>query len=188
MTIRVRLAIAVGFSVTAILILGRFFQTESWEEETRLLDGRIIVVQQKRRYELVFTGNGTGSIARQAWLTVRLPETGGKAVEWNGPLHPLVLNVHGATLYLVSTFPSGKEYLQSGRPRPPYLAFAYRDAAWRRIPFAEVPQAIYATNLLIAKHPPGGARHVTLAQKADANADPQIGGRMRLLDPNWALD
>jgi hypothetical protein len=188
MSTRLRWVIAGVICVTAIFLLQGVLGSTSWEEETRLLDGRVVVVQQKRRYEHVFTGDGVGSIAREAWLTVKLPETGGKKVEWNEPLHPLVLNIHGGKVYVVCTFPSGKEYLQSGRPRPPYVAFTYQEGAWRRIPFSKVPIEIYETNLLIEQRPPRGTTHITLSEKAAANADPQIGARMRRLDPTWALD
>jgi hypothetical protein len=61
--------------------------TFSWDEEVKLLDGRIITVQQKRRFD-------DSRMPREAWLSFKLQEFGNKEILWHEALATMVLNVH----------------------------------------------------------------------------------------------
>ena len=68
------------FKALLIILLGTSMAScgediRIWREEVKLLDGRVIVVTQKKRCEGAYTGvNYASCIAREAWLTINLPE------------------------------------------------------------------------------------------------------------------
>jgi hypothetical protein len=58
-----------GFVLATVPMLGGCSDnTITWQEEVKLLDGRVITVTQKRRIQ--------ESIEREAWLTFKLPDFG----------------------------------------------------------------------------------------------------------------
>jgi hypothetical protein len=72
-----------------------------------------------------------------------------------------------------------REFREYGRPFPEYVPYRYESGQWKRIPFNEIPEAIYATNLLIANGPPNGAKFVTFAMKAEEVKDDTIMGHRK---------
>jgi hypothetical protein len=148
-----------------------------WKEEVKLADGRIIVVEQKRRFD--------GRVARESWLDLSLPESGGKTVEWHESLLPLVLNVSAGKLYLVARPPSSVEQARYGNPRRGYVAFQWADGKWKTIPFEDVPTAIYDSNMLIWPVPSNESRTLTLAEKngTDYNGNAKLPPELKRLLP-----
>ena len=174
----------VGTGMNAFGFLG-FGNTASWKEEVKLLDGRVITITQKRRYESVYTGQDYGSVVREAWLTFQLPEFSNKDIIWHENLEPQVLNFHNGGLYVVGVAPTGLEFDQYGKPRPPYIGFRYQAGKWLRIPFAEIPEAIYDTNLWIENVPPNKSGHVSFADKAAEMQDPELSRHYKRIDPSY---
>lgn len=122
----------------------------TWKEEVKLNDGRVIVVTQKRHCFAAYTGgNVANCIERESWLTVKLPEFGNQAIVWHENLKPKILNVHDKKLYVVGTPATGREFDLYDKPRPPYIGFLWVGGQWERIPFADIPAAIYDINLVI---------------------------------------
>lgn len=113
--------------------------TKNWQEEVKLLDGRVITVKQKLRYG--------GLTPRESWITVNLPETSNQEVTWNERITPKVLNVTNGKLYIVGMPITKIEFYWFHKPRPPYIGYLYDNNAWRQIPFKEIPVAIYDMNL-----------------------------------------
>lgn len=171
--------ILMGVSMSACSDIG------SWEEDVRLSDGRVIVVEQKRRYEGVYTGQNVGSVVRESWLTFKLPEFGDKEITWRENLKPRILNLYKGNIYIVGWPPTGREFDQYGKQRPPYIGFIYENKIWRRIPFSEIPQEIYDTNLWIENAPQDGVMHVSLEDKLSEMHDPQISGQNKKIDPDY---
>lgn len=155
----------------------------SWQEEVKLSDGRVITVTQKRRYEGVYTGQNFGDLPREFWLTFKLPEFGDQEITWHENLDPHVLNVYRGKLYLVGIPFTEREFRQYGSPRPSYLGYRYEAGQWQRIPFNEIPVAIYDTNLLINNGPPNGAKFVTFTMKAEELKDETIPSYIKIIDP-----
>ena len=162
--------------------------TLTWQEEVKLLDGRVITVTQKRRYESVYTGSNTGNLPREYWLAFKLPEFGDKEVIWHENARPLVLNIYQGTLYLVGTPPTGREFIQYGSPSPGYVQFKFMNDRWQRITFAEIPKAIYDGNLLISNEPQNSLKLVSLVAKAEEMKSDTISGFYKKLDPKWIID
>jgi hypothetical protein len=129
----------------------------SWKEEVKLNDGRVIVVEQKKRME--------GQIAREAWLTINLPEFSSQPIIWHENLNPLILNISNGKLYVVGRPPSGLEIRQYGIQKPFYIGFEWSNGAFQRIPFEEIPENIYTTNMLIDSFPSKRIDLMTLEQK-----------------------
>jgi hypothetical protein len=151
--------------------------TGTWQEEVKLLDGRVITVTQKRRYE--------GRVPREHWLTFKLQEFGDQDISWHENLRPQVLNVYQGKLYVVGMPFTGQEFRMYGNPDPSYLGYRYEAGEWQRIPFDEIPLAIYDTNLLIANAPPNGAKFVTFAIKAEEMKDETLIGPHTRINPKW---
>jgi hypothetical protein len=176
----------VGTGMNAFGFLG-FGNTLTWQEEVKLLDGRVITVTQKRRYESAYNGHNVGNIPREVWVTFKLPEFGEKEIVWHEKLKPHVLNLYQGGLYLVATPPSGREFIQYGSPKPGYVQFKYDGIKWQRIGFNEIPEAVYDTNMLTANAPGSGGR-VSLADKIEEMKNDRIPNSEKRLDPNWIID
>lgn len=149
--------------VSVPLVGGCGGNTGSWQEEVKLSDGRVITITQKRRYE--------GRVPREHWLTFKLPEFGNQEITWHENLLAQVLNVYQGKVYVVGVPITEREYRQYGKPYPEYVPYRYEAGQWQRIPFNEIPVAIYDTNLLIANEPPNGAKFVSFAIKAEEMKD-----------------
>lgn len=130
-----------------------------WQEEVKLVDGRVITVTQKRRIE-------QGRMPREAWLIFRLPEFGDKEIVWHENLETQVLNVFQGKLYVVGVPFTEESFRQYGKPYPEYVPYRYEAGNWLRISFNEVPEAIYDTNLYFENMALSKRKHVSLSDKA----------------------
>jgi hypothetical protein len=124
----------------ALLVIGlvalldwNYYQNRypSWDEEVRLSDGRIITIHQKRE---VYDNYGTN----QSWVTIDLPELGGKQV-WHSYLMPQRVDVVNGKVYLFG-IPRGANQLEYYRfPKNYMVAFRWDGKEFARIPFLQVP-------------------------------------------------
>ena len=129
----------------------------TWKEEVKLNDGRIIVVEQKK--------HDIGGIAREAWLTINLPEFSAQPIVWHENLDPLIVNIDGGQLYVVGFPPTPVEGRKYDCPQPPYVGFVWENLAWKRIPFEKIPERIYQVNMLADSFPPKGIDFLTVQRK-----------------------
>ena len=106
----------------------------------RLLDGRVFTATQRQRID-------RDRVAREAWLTFKLPEFVDKEILWHENLGTQVLNIYQGKLYVVGTFPTIVEFRLYGKPNPSYVGFRYDSGQWVHIPFTLNP-AIKPTILL----------------------------------------
>jgi len=156
-----------------------YSQFVTWREEVHLNDGRIIVVNQKKRL-------GAG-MARESWLTINLPEFSAQPITWHESLDPLIVNIESGKLYVVGSPPSVVEEEKYGNPHPDYVGFVWENGTWNRIPFEQIPQQIYDTNMLIDGVVPAGTTLLTLQQKNGRELNgraTQLPGLLRL-DPHF---
>lgn len=161
-----------------VLVAYLFNPYVTWKEEVKLNDGRVIVVKQKK-----FKSRG---IAREAWLTIDLPEFSTQPIVWHENLDPLIVNIDGGRLYVVGFPPTGLEIRQYGNQTPPYIGFVWENGKFVRIPFKQIPEKIYDTNMLIESFPPKGSAYLmTLQQKnaPDVNGEPTLQHMWRI-NPN----
>lgn len=180
--------LTVGIVLASVpLIGGCGDNTLTWTEEVKLLDGRVITVAQKRRYERVYTGQDTGNLPREVWLTFKLPEFVDQDVVWHENMEPRILNLHEGRLYIVGIPLSERVFRQYGSPKPSYIGFRYSAGQWLHIPFNEIPVAIYDTNMLIATEPDKGKTRVSLADKAEEMKDPEYRNSQKRIDPKWNM-
>lgn len=168
---------------------GLFGQREfiTWQEEVKLNDGRVIVVTQKKRCSGAYTGGNYAScIAREAWLTIMLAEFGNQEIVWHEHLSPRVLNVDKGRWYVVGIPPTCLEFRTYGNPVPMYVGFVLDDGKWKRIPFSDIPEAIYDTNMLMDAFPPNDIDFLTLSKKESraANGNPDIRSYHKRIEQN----
>ena len=162
-----------------------------WQEEVKLNDGRVIVVTQKKKCSEGYTGqNWATCIAREAWVTINLPEFSDKPIVWHEHLYAMVINVHNNNLYVVGMFPTGQEFYEYGKPQPAYVGYIWRGANWDRIPFAEIPKEIYAVNMLIEGTPPKGTKFlsVKLKESKEINGKATYRNSLKRIDPDFRLN
>lgn len=179
---------SVGALLASIPLLGGCGDnTLTWQEEVKLLDGRTITVTQKRRYEGVYTGQDFGSVVREAWLTVKLPEFGNQEIVWHENLKPRILNIYGGKLYVVGFPPTELEFRQYESPRPTYIGFRYESGKWLRIPFSEIPEAIYDTNMWIENVPPNKSEKVSFTDKEKEMKDRELSRHHKRIDPKYSM-
>lgn len=169
------------FAATLCLInLAACSPYTTWDEEVKLNDGRVIVVEQKRRMEGIFV--------RETILRIKLPEFSAPPIVWDEMLFPLILNVDGGKLYIVGQPPTGRETDFYNCPEHGYVGFIWDtdNAKWKRIPFNQIPERIYDSNLLFEKSvPPDGITFLSLARKNASDLNGYTGPVLiRRLDPN----
>jgi hypothetical protein len=154
-----------GLVLAAVPMIGGCSDnTITWTEEVKLLDGRVITVTQKRQIDV-------HNIDREAWLTFKLTEFGNKEIVWHENLGTLILNVYQGKLYVVGRITTVREFRQYGKPNPSYVGFRYDNGQWVRIPFNEIPEAIYDTNMYFENMALYRLKHVSLEHKAGMMRD-----------------
>lgn len=158
--------------------------SKAWQEEVKLNDSRVIVASIKFRFEGAYNGSNYGGVLRESWITLKLPETGNQATTWNKKLQPKNLNVVNGKLYIVGMPPTDREFYLYNKPRPPYIGYVFENKAWRRIPFNEIPEAMYDMNLSSGAIHPNSSGLVTLADKAVELGDPRILKAFRRIAPS----
>lgn len=150
------LLISMVVSLSACAGLPDIGHTMRWQEEVKLHDGQVIVVERFYNlggYPAIESHNRS---PLDNTLTFTLPSSG-KAVVWktefsNSPepnsLGPLLLDVVDGIPYL-ATSPAGCiAYNKWGRPNPPYILFKYANETWQRIPFEAFPPMLVHSNLM----------------------------------------
>ncbi|MFZ6694099.1 hypothetical protein [Undibacterium sp. SXout20W] len=142
--------------------------TTTWDQEVKLLDGRKIVVTQKRLLQ--------GLLTRDAWLTINLPQISQEPIVWHESLYPMVVNIFNGSLYVVAMPSTVRERHRYGDPSPPNIGFRWVASGWQRIPFNEIPEAIYDANMLVSELPPKLPKLLTLDEKNSTkmNQDPDL--------------
>lgn len=159
--------------------------TKSWQEEVKLLDGRVIVVNQQRRYEGAYNGSNYGGVPRESWITLKLPETSNQEITWHEKLKPSNLNVVNGKLYIIGRPPTAREFMLYNKPRPPYIGYIFENKTWRRIPFTEIPVAMYDMNLSIDSEDYIQSGHITLDNKAREFQKPTLPKVIKRIDPSY---
>jgi hypothetical protein len=171
--------LALGFALVGGSLLGGCGDNIiTWREEVRLLDGRVITVTQKRRVE-------QGRMSVEAWLAFNLPEFSADEIVWHENLETQVLNVYRGKLYVVGLPFTEREYLQYGKPYPEYVAYRYDAGSWTRIPFTEIPEAIYDTNMYFDNMALYKLKHVSLEDKAKMQGDAGYMPGLKRLSPTF---
>ena len=145
------------FAIGGLMNLSACSNTFSWDEEVKLLDGRVITVQQTQQFE--------DAMPRDVWVRFKLPEFDTKEIVWHEALRAMVLNVYQGNLYIVGRPGTGIEYKRYGRPEPYYIGFRYEKGLWVRIPFNEIPTAIYDTNMWFDNMGIYKIKHLSLEEK-----------------------
>jgi hypothetical protein len=169
--------ITLGFVLASVPMLGGCGDnTITWQEEVKLLDGRVITITQKNRVE--------EGIPREFWLMIKLPEVGNQEIVWHENLSPVVLNIYQNKLYVVGIPYTTREFRQYGNPKPPYLGYRHEAGGWQAIPFKEIPEAIYDTNLYFDNMALYRKKNVSLSDKAEMMRDETYMPHTKRIDPN----
>jgi len=149
--------------------------TLTWTEDVKLLDGRVITVMQKRRYD-------EDKMPREAWLTFKLPEFGDLEIVWHENLEVQVLNVYQGKLYVVGDARGSREVRQYGAD---YVPFRYEAGQWVRMPLSDIPVAIYDTNMYPGHMLLDKRKHISVADKVEMFKDDRWDASQRRIDPNY---
>lgn len=155
-----------------------------WQEQVKLLDGRVITITQQRRYGGV--KGSPDSIPREFWITLTLPETGNQETTWNQKLQPTHVNVVDGKVYIVGFPKTGREFVLYNHPRPPWIGYVFDAGNWHQIPFADIPVALYENNMslsILLETQRSGM--VTLADKEKQFANPGTGRIYKRIDPDY---
>lgn len=126
-----------GAALIAYLVLTYYeYRFPSWNEKVTLHDGRVIDVFERRD---VIDGYGT----RTTWLTLDLPELGGKQT-WEESLRPVIIGVEAGKVYIVGSPRGPRQFSKYKFPKYAYVAFLWDGSKFKRIPFLEVPSHLRA--------------------------------------------
>lgn len=168
-----------GFVLASVTLVGGCSDNSiiTWEEEVKLLDGRVITITQKNRVE--------DGMPREFWLTFQLSEFGNQEIEWHENLAPIVLNAYQHKLYVVGIPGTIIEYNQYGRPEPKYIGYRYDNAQWVRISFSEIPSEIYDVNMYPENMALNRLKYVSVLDKVEMLKDDRWDASQRRVDPNY---
>lgn len=163
-------------------------QTVEWQEDVRLLDGRVITVTQKRRCRGGDYNARTGAtcLASESWVTLNLPEFSAHEILWHESLNPMVINICEGRLYIVGLPPTLVEFRKYGEINPPYFGFEWSGSGWNAIAFNKIPVAIYDANMILESIPQTRTPHMSLVQKKLETEGGYIPFQRRI-DPGWKL-
>jgi hypothetical protein len=166
-----------GLVLGGVLMLGGCGDnTITWQEEVKLLDGRVIMVTQK---------NLVDEVPREFWLMFKLPELGDQEIMWHENLRPIILNIYQEKLYVVGIPGTSREYNQYGRTEPKYIGYRYDNGKWIRILFKEIPVAIYDTNMYPENMALNRLKLVTVEHKIEMFKDDRWDASQRRIDPKY---
>jgi hypothetical protein len=136
----------------------------SWYEEVQLSDGRIITIHQKREY---YENYGTN----QSWVTIDLPELGGKRV-WHSYLLPQRVDVVDGKVYVFGSPRGDRQYAHYRYPKNFMVGFLWNGNDFDRIPFLNIPERLRTTENVFPCIPEGSKKLVSVSQKNDAWCPP----------------
>lgn len=173
------LALAVIGAIAAVA--WHFYQKRypSWYEEVRLSDGRIITIHQKRQY---FDNYGTN----QSWVTLDLPELGGKRV-WHSYLMPQRVDVVDGKVYVFGAPRGDRQYSIYRFPKNYLVGFVWAGDEFKRIPFLSLPEHIRRQENVFPCIPQSSIASLKLDLKEQRWCDPfgdrgQFGKDISLVD------
>ena len=113
--------------------------SESWTEEVRLSDDRLIVVKRtaKGRITRDIAMRATGWIPRETTLRIGKVDGAAKPPVWRSHLIPVVMDYDPAssTWSVVATYMFCSTWYDMGRPTSPYVQYTSADGEpWRVVP------------------------------------------------------
>ena len=126
-------------------------KTIQWREETKLSNGKVIVVERKAEFRSVYAGGtGNGWLFQHARIKAVFPDIN-KEVAWEGGLVPLAIDEDkNGDIYLVGIAMTSQGNQQYSIPNGMFhAAFKFNGVdQWIRIPVETVPLE-FRPNLLI---------------------------------------
>lgn len=113
--------------------------SESWKEEVRLSDGRLIVVKRTAKGSITrdMAMRATGWIPRETTLRIAQVDGASKPPVWRSHLIPVVMDYDPAssTWSVVATYMFCDTWYDMGRPASPYVQYiSVGGDAWRVVP------------------------------------------------------
>jgi hypothetical protein len=150
------LLLSMVVSLCACAGLPNIGHTMRWQEEVKLHDGQMIVVERLYNlggYPAIDSHNRS---PLDETLTFTLPGSG-KVIAWKtefndspelNSLGPLLLDVVEGIPYLAASPAGCIAYNKWGRPNPPYVLFKYANETWLRIPLEAFPPMLVQSNLM----------------------------------------
>lgn len=116
--------------------------SESWKEEVRLSDGRLIVVKRTAKGTLTrdIAMRATGWIPRETTLRIGQVDGAAKPPVWRSVLIPVVMDYDPAssTWSVVATYMWCSTWYDMGRPITPYVQYiSVSGEEWRVVPMQQ---------------------------------------------------
>lgn len=152
-----------------LTMVGCSRMSESWKEEVRLSDGRLIVVKRTAKGSITrdMAMRATGWIPRETTLRITQVDSAAKPPVWRSVLIPVVMDYDPAssTWSVVATYMFCDTWYDMGRPVSPYVQFvSVGGEAWRVVPL-QPGWAGRRANLLTHIRPTGEPSLVREADK-----------------------
>ena len=123
----------------ALTMVGCSRMSESWKEEVRLSDDRLIVVKRTAKGRIMrdMAMRATGLIPRETTLRIAQMDGAAKPPVWRSVLIPVVMDYDPAasTWSVVATYMFCDTWYDMGRPISPYVQYiSVGGEAWRVVP------------------------------------------------------
>lgn len=152
-----------------------------WEEDTKLSDGRVVVVKRSNEYQRIGSpqaGFRVDWVYMNGTLSVQEPSPIGQRVAWTGSLIPIAIDVIDGQLYLVGVA-GGRAIQHYNLPnKQDHVALYFHSGDWFRFPLDDLPLAI-RPNLFSGDRTylfeDGQSSHMSLELKTRLDSNPEIG-------------
>lgn len=147
---RIRWAVA---ACSSLLALTACSDGLKWSEDVRLPDGRIVTL--RRAAEFGGPSGGPGGPHTESSQRIEfVSPINGEVVVWQNKAPEAMLGLvalwaQGGRLRILTTPLYGGDEFQVNCPNPPYLVYEYSSAAWRAVPWDQVPRMAIRSNATI---------------------------------------
>jgi len=155
--------LAISLVVAFVLFYWLPYARQSWTEEVKLHDGRVIEVSRSSKRMRFSEPGHMGPIVGET-ITFEIK---GEKVTWNGESKAMSFDVFDDSAYVVATQSVPEPHCEGGKTNFRYYKF---DRAWQRIEPRELPDGM-KIDLLFDTWRPDTKRHYTLHDKKIIDVD-----------------
>ena len=133
----------------------------SWEEEVKLHDGTVIVVDRSVKRDR-FGGEAgfSGDVVSQK---IKF-SANGEQIVWKDDITPIIFDVVNSTYFVVAAPMLHDKCGEHGNPNPPFIFYKYEKGHWNSIRPSELPNGLQR-NLLVNFWGPQHDSKLTLRRK-----------------------
>jgi hypothetical protein len=120
--------------------------SRDWEEEVKLHDGRVIVVERSVTRERL--GGELGYAGDVISQKIEF-NAGNDRIVWEDDITPIVFDVMNKVYWVAAAPMLRPKCVAHGNPNPPFIFYKYEERVWKNVQYLDFPDGL-KKNLLVA--------------------------------------